>query len=66
MVAKVMSYVRESREELRKVVWPSRQVVLRDTVIVVTISLATAVFFGALDFGLNAGFQALLDRMASL
>ena len=66
MFDKITSYVRESREELRKVVWPTRQMVVRDTLIVVSISLAMAIFFGALDFGLNVGFQALLDRAQTL
>jgi preprotein translocase subunit SecE len=65
MVQKFVDYLRESKEELRKVVWPSRQVVLRDTVIVVAISLTMAVFFGALDFGLNIGFEKLLEYSAS-
>lgn len=66
MFDKIVSYVRESREELRKVVWPSRKMVVRDTLVVVGISFAMAVFFGALDFGLNAGFQALLDRASGI
>lgn len=66
MFSKLVNYVRESREELRKVVWPSRQTVIRDTLIVLGISVTMAVFFGALDYGLNQGFQALLDRAQSL
>lgn len=65
MVQKFVSYLRESKEELRKVVWPTRQVVLRDTIIVVAISVAMAVFFGALDFGLNIGFEKLLEYAAN-
>lgn len=66
MFGKFVTYLRESKEELRKVVWPSRQTVIRDTIIVVSISLVMAVFFGGLDFGLNQAFEALLDRSATL
>jgi preprotein translocase subunit SecE len=60
----LVNYVRESKEELKKVAWPTRQTVIRDTVIVVSISLATAVFFGAIDFGLSTGFQKLIEYAA--
>lgn len=66
MFDKITSYVRESREELRKVVWPNRETVVRDTIIVVGISVAMAIFFGALDFGLNKGFEGILERAATL
>jgi preprotein translocase subunit SecE len=66
MFDKITSYVRESREELRKVVWPNRETVVRDTLIVVGISVAMAIFFGALDFGLNLGFEGILERAAAL
>jgi preprotein translocase subunit SecE len=58
------NYVRESRDELRKVAWPSRQTVIRDTLIVVGISVVMAAFFGALDFGLSTGVQKLLEYRA--
>lgn len=57
-----VSYVKESAQELRKVSWPSRQTVIRDTIVVVVVSLAMAVFFGAVDFGLSAGLEQLLAK----
>ncbi len=56
----VVSYVKESRDELRKVAWPSRKVVIQDTIIVVAVSLAMAAFFGVADFGLSKGLEQLL------
>lgn len=58
-------YVRESAEELRKVAWPSRQTVVRDTAIVFGASIVFAVFFGALDFGLSSGMSKLIEISAS-
>lgn len=60
----VSNYIRESQKELRKVAWPSRKTVIRDTFIVVGISVVMAAFFGALDFGLSGGVQKLLDYRA--
>jgi preprotein translocase subunit SecE len=57
----IVSYVRESAEELRKVVWPSRKTVVRDTAVVLGASIVMALFFGALDFGLTVGMQKLIE-----
>jgi preprotein translocase subunit SecE len=54
------NYVTESREELKKVTWPSRQEVVRDTMLVIGISVALGAFFGLVDFGLSKGLAALL------
>ncbi|MEY4744279.1 MAG: SecE/Sec61-gamma subunit of protein translocation complex [Candidatus Parcubacteria bacterium] len=56
----VVAYVKESKEELRKVAWPSRKVVIQDTVIVVSVSLVMAAFFGVIDYGLSKGLEQLL------
>lgn len=61
----LVSYLRESREELRKVAWPSRQRVIRDTAVVIGVSLVMAAFFGGLDFGLSQGFEKLLEYAAT-
>jgi len=40
-------------DELRKVVWPSRQETANLTVVVLVVSIAIGIFLGAIDFGLN-------------
>jgi preprotein translocase subunit SecE len=62
----VVNYVRESKQELQKVAWPSRKVVVRDTLTVIGVSLAVGVFFGIVDFGLLEGLNALLARIQLL
>ena len=42
-------FLREVREELRKVVWPTRQQTTRYTVIVIAISLTVGVYLSILD-----------------
>ena len=40
-------------DELRKVVWPSRQETANLTVVVLVVAIAVGIFLGAIDFGLN-------------
>jgi len=53
MAFSLIGYIRESREELKKVVWPSRRETTNHTLMVIGISLAVAVFLGAADYLLN-------------
>lgn len=58
MANRITSYIGESKDELKKVVWPSRAETTRNTAIVIGISLAVAAFLGLADFVLTY----LLDR----
>lgn len=53
MANKLVAYIQESRDELRKVVWPTRRETMRNTFVVIAISLVVAAFLGLADFGLN-------------
>lgn len=46
---KVIRFFTEARAELMKVNWPTREQLVRFTVLVIVISLAVAIFLGALD-----------------
>lgn len=50
MLNKLKSYLQESRQEFRRVNWPTREETIRLTLIVIGMSLSIAVFLGALDF----------------
>jgi preprotein translocase subunit SecE len=54
----IIEFLKEAKAELLKVVWPTKERMIRDTAIVVGISLATAIFLGLLDFG----FESLAKR----
>lgn len=43
-------FLHESRQELRRVNWPTREETVRYTMFVIVLSLGFAVFLGALDF----------------
>lgn len=53
MANKLTNYIRESRDELKKVVWPSRKETTKYTLLVIGISVGVAAFLGAADFGLT-------------
>lgn len=53
MANPLVSYIRESREELRKVVWPSRRETANHTLLVIALSVFLAIFLGAMDYLLN-------------
>jgi preprotein translocase subunit SecE len=55
-------YLKESRQEMKKVVWPSRRETTNHTLAVIIISLAVAAFFMGADYLLSRGLEALLIR----
>ncbi|MFZ6036239.1 MAG: preprotein translocase subunit SecE [Patescibacteria group bacterium] len=62
MANKIVSYIRESRDELKKVVWPSRRETIKYTMLVIGISLGVALYLGAADFGLNIAVEKLITQ----
>ena len=57
---KVAKYVRELRSELKKVVWPTYQQVLKNTLIVVVCILVVGAFIWLFDFVADLGITKLL------
>lgn len=50
---KLFNYFKGAKEELSKVVWPTRQTTINHTLMVIFISVAIALFLGAIDYGLS-------------
>jgi preprotein translocase subunit SecE len=59
-VNRLFAYLRQSRNELTKVVWPSRQTATRYTLAVIAFSIALAVFIGAIDYGFAQVIQKVI------
>ncbi len=53
-------YFRESKEELEKVTWPTRQTTLRYSLLVIAASVGMGLLFAALDAALSLGFENLV------
>ncbi|MBI2514889.1 preprotein translocase subunit SecE [Candidatus Wolfebacteria bacterium] len=60
MLLRLKSYLQESRQEFRRVNWPTRQETIRLTLIVIGISLGVAVFLGILDFVFGYALEKFL------
>lgn len=54
------AFFRETRDELRKVVWPTRQETIRLTFVVIAVSLMVGLFLGGLDFLFTSILQKLV------
>ena len=50
MANKLVNYIKASIEEMKKVTWPTKKETYNYTLLVIGISLAVAIFLGALDF----------------
>lgn len=57
---KIINYFKESKEEMKKVVWPTKQELFRHTLIVIGISLATAAFLGIFDYAFAKVLQIFI------
>ena len=57
----ICRYFRELRSELKKVVWPTPQQVLKNTLIVAACVLVVGVFIWLFDFVARVGIDALID-----
>lgn len=49
MINKITQYFKDSKQELKKVVWPTRKEAFNLTMLVILISLGVAFFLGAID-----------------
>jgi preprotein translocase subunit SecE len=53
-------FIFETRSELKKVVWPTREQAVNLTALVIAVSAAVAAFIGAVDWVLAQFFQKLV------
>ncbi len=56
-----IEYIRSSKVELEKVTWPTRELTIRYSLLVVGVSAVMAAFFAALDLGLGKGIDLALS-----
>jgi len=50
MLTKLVSFLQESKQELGRVNWPTKQETVKLTLVVIVMSLLVAFFLGAMDF----------------
>ncbi len=59
----VVSFLKEVKEELGKVAWPTREQTIRYTVMVIIVAVAVGVFLGGLDYILTGLTAYLLEHI---
>ena len=59
-MASLTQYIKDSRAELKKVQWPTRQETTRYTILVIVISIAVAAFLGFFDYIFNLILEYLV------
>ncbi len=60
-MAKVFQFFKESKAELKKVVWPTKDDVFSSIKVVIISTVIIAVLLGLLDFGFTEAFRALMN-----
>ena len=55
MIRKLVTFIQEARQELRRVNWPTRAETVRLALIVVGMSLGLALFLGLFDYLFTIG-----------
>jgi preprotein translocase subunit SecE len=59
---KLINYLKEAVAEMKKVTWPTRKETYNYTLLVIGVSLATAIFLGALDLIFSTGIEKIINR----
>ena len=59
-MSKIGQFFRESKAELKKVVWPLRDDVVSSIKVVIISTIVVAVILGLLDFAFTEAFRAIM------
>lgn len=58
----IVNFLKEVREELNKVVWPSREQTIKYTILVVIVAVAVGASLGSLDYLLTLLTNFLINK----
>lgn len=56
----VFEFIKEAREELKKVSWPTRETTIRYTIIVIAASAVVGIVIGGMDYILSLILEAFI------
>ena len=62
MATTPINFLSEVRDELKKVVWPTRDEIVRLTIVVILVSLFVGLFLGGADIILTKIFELVVAR----
>ena len=61
LMDKVLDYIRESRAELKKVTWPTKQQLWYSTIIVIVVTAIASAYLGLVDLLLTGLFSRIIQ-----
>jgi preprotein translocase subunit SecE len=61
LMDKVLDYIRESRAELKKVTWPTKQQLWYSTIIVIVVTAVASAYLGLVDLILTGIFSKIIQ-----
>lgn len=60
-MSKIIDYIKSSYAEMLKVSWPTKKQTFNYSLLVIGLSVGTAVFFVILDYIFNLGFEVIIN-----
>lgn len=60
-MSKITEYFKETKIELKHVIWPTKSQTIFYTIIVVVLSVTVAYFLGIFDFLFTSGLQKIIS-----
>ena len=60
MANKLFNFIGETKSELKKVTWPTRQEVIGSTVVTLVVTLLVALYVGVFDFIFSQAIRILI------
>lgn len=60
MALKIVTFVKEAKQELGKVTWPSRDELFGSTMVVIVMTFILAAYIGSIDFILSIVMRILI------
>lgn len=61
MTNRIVAFLQESKQELKRVNWPTKDETKRYTLFVILFSLAFALFLGLLDYGFLNALESIVQ-----
>ena len=61
-MASAAKFLQETRRELNKVTWPTREEIIKMTALVIFISILVGIYIGAIDFGMTKLLEIFIKR----
>lgn len=59
---KIINYIKASVEEMKKVSWPTKKETYNYTILVISISVAVALFLGFFDIIFTKGLEYIISK----